>query len=360
MQNILHILTYAHLGGCERNCEMYISASPEYHHKIIVLASQGPMSPIWEQQGVELVHLNRLHESWGLYRSLKNISNDIACAAIIYWSTAKMPIVRAAFRQQICTFAVHIGNPVALSLLSSFKFLLIHTLFRSGSTTILFCCSHHVQQSVLSNFFFNRFQSIVAYNPVRTLSQNPYIARNLEANDQLLIGMTARLDTIKDHDTLIRAFAQVLQTYPNAELWLIGDGELRHTLEQLCAQLGVREKVIFHGNVPNVYEYLQQLDLFVYSTTMSEGFGNVVAEAMANGLPCIVSDLPMMREIAGGEEQVVFFQPSEAGQFAEQILLLLGSEEKRKQLSESAFVRANSAFSAERYFSERMAFLLDN
>lgn len=357
MKTILHILSYAHLGGCERNCEMYISASTECRHRIVVLANAGPMSSVWENQGAEVIHLHLLECNRSLYLSLKKISNEQKYAAILYWSTAKMPLIRAAFRNQSCTLAVHIGNPVTLSFFSTVKFYLVHLLLRSTQRTLLFCCSRHVQESVFKNFFFKKFDSVVAHNPVKTLPVNPYVVRDLSVEDDIVLGMTARLDPIKDHKTVIKAFALILQNYPKAQLLLIGDGVLREELEQLCDELGIKQSVVFLGNVPNVYDFLKKMDLFVYSTTLAEGFGNVVSEAMANGLPCVISDLPMMHEVTGDGSPVYFFESHNVTSLVSMTIDLINNPQRRKQLSELAFERVQNEFSTKQYVEIKMSFL---
>lgn len=113
------------------------------------------------------------------------------------------------------------------------------------------------------------------------------------------LGMVARLEGAKDHETLIRSFAQFLNLAPkaNARLRLIGDGPLRKNLENLVKSLGISDNVDFLGTRLDVPEQLAQLDTFVFSTTQKEGFGNVLIEAMAAGIPIIANDVPSSREV---------------------------------------------------------------
>jgi glycosyltransferase involved in cell wall biosynthesis len=201
---------------------------------------------------------------------------------------------------------------------------------------------------------------LVVLNPVATLPSNPHVVKELQGKDPVVVGMTARLDMIKDHACVIRAFSAVLHRYPHAQLWFMGDGVLRSSLQQLCADLHIDKSVVFHGNVPNVYDYLQKLDIFVYSTTMAEGLGNVVSEAFANGLPCVISDLPMMREVAGDSRAALFFEPGNDKELAQRIVDLLRDAEKRESMSSSAYKWSSEAFSAQRYVNEGMKFLRQN
>ncbi len=126
----------------------------------------------------------------------------------------------------------------------------------------------------------------------------PHEPRTYDPSVPFVIGMTARLSRIKDHATLLRAFALVAKQFPNVRLELAGDGTLRPSLESLCQELQVGDRTTFLGDIRDVYGAMSGWDLFAYATTEREGLGNAVSEAMAFGLPCIVTDVGPMKEFA--------------------------------------------------------------
>ncbi|RWP65914.1 glycosyltransferase [Mesorhizobium sp.] len=113
---------------------------------------------------------------------------------------------------------------------------------------------------------------------------------------KVIIGMVARLDKIKDHHSLIRAFALVAPGN-EVELRIIGDGPLFSELVELAHQLGVEKSVRFLGGRSDIAEQLGEMDLFIFSTTKAEGFGIALIEALAADLPIIASDVPACREV---------------------------------------------------------------
>jgi len=121
-------------------------------------------------------------------------------------------------------------------------------------------------------------------------------------DEALTIGIVSRLDAVKEHDVLIRGFAQFLEDIPEAraELRIIGDGPRRQALEGLTRQLGVSDRVIYLGNRLDIEEQLAALDLFVFATKKKEGFGNVLIEALAAGIPIIANDVPSSNEVLRG------------------------------------------------------------
>src|SRR3989338_5718513 len=97
-----------------------------------------------------------------------------------------------------------------------------------------------------------------------------------------------RLINQKDFPTLLRAFKLVIQVKP-ARLVILGEGKDRRQLEKLAQILGISENVAFIGFQINPFKYMKRARVFVLSS-LHEGFGNVLVEAMACGTPVISTD----------------------------------------------------------------------
>lgn len=110
-------------------------------------------------------------------------------------------------------------------------------------------------------------------------------------------GTVGRLHPVKDHQTLIQAFALVSKAMPEAELHILGDGPCRLSIEETAASLGVASRVFLHGASLDVAGFLAKLDLFVLSS-IDEGLPIALMEAMAAGLPIASTRLPSLLEIA--------------------------------------------------------------
>lgn len=99
---------------------------------------------------------------------------------------------------------------------------------------------------------------------------------------------SGRLSKQKGHWHLLTAFTRVKSSHPDAELVLLGDGELKNELQQLCQSLGVESSVHFFGNVSNPHRFVARSAVFVFPSIW-ESFGNSLLEAMAVGTPVISS-----------------------------------------------------------------------
>ena len=105
-----------------------------------------------------------------------------------------------------------------------------------------------------------------------------------------VIVTAGRLTPVKDHATLLRAFAELRATRP-ARLVVFGDGPLRSELIAEATRLGIAGSTLFPGYVNDPAACYAVADLFVLSS-VSEGFGNVLIEAMAAGVPVVSTDAP--------------------------------------------------------------------
>jgi glycosyltransferase involved in cell wall biosynthesis len=135
----------------------------------------------------------------------------------------------------------------------------------------------------------------VIYNPVVTenlykKAEEPINHPWFQQGEQPVVLGVGRLHKQKDFPTLIRAFALV-RKQRRARLMILGEGEERPKLEKLIRELGLEEEVSLPGFVENPYAYMKKASVFVLSS-IYEGFGNVVAEALAVGTPVVSTDCP--------------------------------------------------------------------
>lgn len=119
------------------------------------------------------------------------------------------------------------------------------------------------------------------------------------APTDLAIGLSARLDPMKGHETALRALALLRVDLPNVKLVCVGNGPLNASLRELSRQLKIEGQVIWAGaksDMPSVYS---AFDISSSSSSYGEGFSNAIAEAMACEKVCVVTDVGDSAMIVG-------------------------------------------------------------
>jgi len=121
-----------------------------------------------------------------------------------------------------------------------------------------------------------------------------------------LVGMVGRLDSMKGIPTFLRAAGEILKTRADVKFVCVGDGNPEYSKEvkSLAATLGLRKHLVWAGWMSDMRGVFNALDVLV-SSSVGEGFSNVICEAMACGTPCVVTDVGDSAEIVSETGVVV-------------------------------------------------------
>jgi glycosyltransferase involved in cell wall biosynthesis len=140
----------------------------------------------------------------------------------------------------------------------------------------------------------------------------------------------------KGQDRLIRAFARVLERVPDAQLVLVGDGELRDEHQRLALDLGIGASLRFLGTRRDIPALLVGADVFAF-TSLTESFGLVVGEAMTAQLPVVAYRLPSLDTFS--RDGVSGFYPSQDDEptFVDRLSELLADAARRRVMGQAAF-----------------------
>jgi glycosyltransferase involved in cell wall biosynthesis len=161
----------------------------------------------------------------------------------------------------------------------------------------------------------------------------------------LVIGCVARLVPVKDHGTLLAAFALVRQTCPAAHLVLIGDGESRVELEALAARLEMSGAVSFVGEMRDGANYHRMFDVSVLCS-LSEGFPNSLVEAMAAGVPIVATGVGGILDAVNDGENGLLVPVQSAGELAGALSTLMRNSELRVSMGAAGSARARERYRA--------------
>jgi len=347
---ILHIQGAAQLAGCERTCELFIDTLRGAKHSVLVVGSDGPAAEVWTKVGAEVEVIGYVPGRFKEHALISSVVRRERPDAVILWTSSRLGLkVAACHGAGAKRIAVHVGNPVELSAKNRMA-AETYTALPGGRKATLIAVSKHVESSYHQEGGFRHLPSRVIYNGI-ALSQFDYDPHEYLPRP-VRIGMVARLDPIKDHATLLRAWRRVLQSNPDWHLELAGDGPLRPKLEALADELGIRSNVHFLGWVSDIPAVMTEWSMVVHSTTRAEGLGNSVLEAMALGRPLVATDVSPILEMTDGGKVARISRIGDPDDLANQILDVEKDWERSRSMVAAARERIVEFFSPEHMVAE--------
>ncbi|MBQ3615937.1 MAG: glycosyltransferase [Anaerotignum sp.] len=164
---------------------------------------------------------------------------------------------------------------------------------------------------------------------------------------EMVVGMVARLEEVKDHETFLLAAQNVLEHRRDVRFYIVGDGSLRDELERRAYELGISSNVTFTGFIKDVEKIEAALDIAVI-TSKAEALCLSIIESMIAGIPAVGTDSGGVAEVIKHGENGFLVPIGDADQLAERIEELLADDAKRKAFGEHAKKHAESMFMADK------------
>ena len=168
--------------------------------------------------------------------------------------------------------------------------------------------------------------------------------RDLGIKDgEIVIATVGALKKLKNQRCLIGAFAGLSKAYHNLRLMLVGEGPLRADLENFATGEGIREKVIFTGEVAQTASLYRTMDIFVLPS-LCENAPNVLLEAMASGLPIVASDVGDVRHMLEAGKGGIIVKPGDLQEIEEGIKYFLENPSQAQEKGNFACTKAKESF----------------
>ena len=176
--------------------------------------------------------------------------------------------------------------------------------------------------------------------------------------DDLVLGHVGRLVPSKDQPTLLRAFALTAKAIPAAKLVIIGEGESGKLLRELADSLGIAGRVVFTGAMDDAFRFMPAFEVFVF-TSVEEGFGRVLLEAMLARLPIVATRAGGIPEAIGNVLSLCECGDVEGIARAMRQYLILPPQQ-RAEIGDRLFQRLLSHFSSDIFRKQLLAFVATN
>lgn len=200
---------------------------------------------------------------------------------------------------------------------------------------VFFSCGEQASQWLYGKKFNKRRQVSIIHNVIDANKFRFNVERRREIREQLsidketiVIGNVARFSIQKNHRFSLMILKEFLALYPKSKLLLIGDGQEKENIIKYAKELGILENLIMVGAIPNVYDFLQAMDVFILPS-LFEGLPLSIIEAQVSGLPCYTTLGTVSSECSVTE--LVNYLPLESGaaHWAEEIYKTVSSDYNR-------------------------------
>ena len=164
----------------------------------------------------------------------------------------------------------------------------------------------------------------------------------IDVNNSVL-GTVARLVPSKGHQSLLRAVVQVVKEYPDVTFVIAGEGSEGKRLKKMARSLGISEHIVFTGFVDDIARLLSAVDFLVHST-LEEGLGIALMEAMAMSKPVVATDVGGIPELMVHEETGLMVSAMDVEGLAKAILELLKDKARMNAMGKAARKRVEMYF----------------
>ncbi len=208
-----------------------------------------------------------------------------------------------------------------------------------ASATDIVGCSHAVIQSRVAPYHPRAFSTVI-HNGIDLSPYGQTDRRSVRAElgipeEVPVIGHVGRFSTQKNHEGLLEVAKRIIARNSDTRFLLVGDGFLRPLIENSVSKAGLESHFVFAGIRDDVPRLLAAMDLFLFPS-LWEGFGIVVAEAQAAGVPCVTSTLSSVREALHPLYHPYMAEATDYDALAESCLRLLEHTSRDPSMQEQA------------------------
>lgn len=216
--------------------------------------------------------------------------------------------------------------------------------------------SHALRDSMVAEGFSGRRIHVIPngidVGPRPTQAERQAVRRELGIGPAaIVIGSVARLDPVKDLETLLNAFAELRTSCRNAIVVIIGDGAERGRLEAAAHRLGVGDGVRFLGARDDIRRLLPAFDVYVNSS-ISEGISLTILEAMAAELPLVATQVGGTPEIVTDGLTGLLVPPRRPAALTAALRALCTDPARRERLAATAREHLEQRFTLDRMIGQ--------
>lgn len=359
---LAHVLHHLHIGGMENGVVNLINRLPhaDYRHVVVCVEDYSDFAKRIERVDVELIAMHRSRIGvWSMrramYKLFKQLRPDIVHTRNLSGLDALLPARLCGARTVHSEHGFDVDNLDGLA----GRPVLLRRL-HAPLVDRFVCVSKDLRRLMAEHWRLPRNRISQIYNGVDTQRFRPrrpdedvreLLPARWREPGTFIVGTVGRAQRVKDQATLLRAAAQVIgqvdaDTRKRFGVVVVGDGPELSALSSLASDLRMRDHCWFAGARTDIPQLMRTLDLFVLPS-LAEGISNTVLEAMATGLPMLVTGVGGNTELVPESGCGARFKPGDVGRLAELVADYLAHPATTSAHGAMARQRATEDFSLE-------------
>ena len=353
---IIHLIGGGDVGGAKSHVLSLIKELGKHIEVTLVCFRKGPFHEDAVRMGIDARVIRTGNIVADIRKTLKLVRENNY--DIIHSHGAKANMIATIIRRIT-------GIPVVTTIHSDYRLDYMNNLLKQSSFGVINMISlrkidYHIgvsdsYRNMLIERRFNPQRVFTVYNGIPFDNEIPPCTRRAFFDryhipfpeDAILVGILARLDPVKDHETFIRAAAEVSKANPKVRFIIGGPGdELRPRLEHLAEKLGVRDKICFTGMIHEPYDFFQVIDINVL-TSISESFPYVILEGARCRRATVSTRVGGLADLIESGVNGYLIKPGDWKALAGHLLELANNETKRAEMGRRLREKAERKFSLE-------------
>jgi lipopolysaccharide heptosyltransferase II len=350
---ILQILPELNSGGVETGTVDISKQLLIMGHQPYVVSAGGEKVKILHKMGVPHFTLPVNKKSWRALTAVPEVAEIIR--------REKIDIVHARSRMPALVGYLATRKTEAIYITSCHGFYSNHLLSHvMGWGKFVIVVSNSIGRRMIDNFdvpaerirLVHRGLDIHNY----TFNLERFDLDKKKKKERFIIANIARITPLKGHVFFLQAIRHAKTKIPNLEVWLIGSSSKKKRykaeLDVLVEKYGLQDSVKFLGMRDDIPKLLQQIDLVVLSTTTPEGFGRVLIEAGASGVPVISTRVGGIPDVIDHEQEGLLVSPRDPIEMSDAIVRVLQDYLASKQRAENFRKKIERDFTLEKMARE--------
>ena len=330
---VLHIIDTLGVGGAEKLLVNVVNSMPQFKHYVVYLLEPSTLSDTFSPD-TEVICLGfrRKRDYPGAILRLRKIIRREGITVIHAHLHASTLIARFAAPKNCRVISTLHSMPVKRGRISNFIYWMSRKLSYNPARHFIIGVSETVLQAFNKVMHFRGGYAVLPNFISDDFYGDHY--KRLRDNKHIKLVAVGNLRGIKNHDYLLEALRLVPGNY---SLDIYGEGSMRDKLQAKIDQYQLPVKLC--GSHPDLSRVLPEYDAFILSS-LSEGNPLSLMEAMAAGLPVFVSDIPVFRNLTGGD--AVYFNLADPADLAHKLIMIANHQINIEQIAKVNFDKMHS------------------